>query len=146
MTKRKYKQLGLTLIEIMVVIVIMAILAAIVVPKIMSRPEQAKKVKVKQDIARLEESLDLYKLDNGFYPSQEQGLQALVKHPTGDPEPQNYSTGGYIKKLAKDPWGYAYLYKNPGEHGEIDIYSLGPKHSTKTIIGNWDASKQPSTT
>lgn len=139
MQSRRLKQLGLTLIEIMVVIVIMAILATIVVPKIMSRPEQAKKVKVKQDIVKLEESLDLYKLDNGFYPSESQGLQALVKKPTDDPEPQNYANGGYIKKLSKDPWGYAYQYKNPGEHGEIDIYSLGPNNSSKTIIGNWDA-------
>jgi general secretion pathway protein G len=122
----------------MVVIVIMAILATIVVPKIMSRPEQAKKIKVKQDITKLEEALDLYKLDNGFYPTETQGLAALIKKPSNDPEPLNWATGGYIKTLSKDPWGYGYQYKNPGEHGDIDIYSMGPSHSEKTIIGNWD--------
>ena len=138
MRHRKLKQVGLTLIEIMVVIVIMAILAAIVVPKIMSRPEQAKKIKVEQDLLAIGNSMDLYKLDNGFYPSQDQGISALVTQPSTDPLPQNWNPGGYLKKLPVDPWGHNYLYKNPGAHNEIDIYSLGISHSEKTIMGNWD--------
>lgn len=144
MQSKLRKQLGLTLIEIMVVIVIMAILAAIVVPKIMSRPDQAKKIKAKQDIMTIENSMDLYKLDNGFYPSQEQGIQALVTQPTTEPTPNNWSTGGYLKKLPMDPWGHAYHYKNPGEHGEIDIYTLGANNKAggtglNSTMGNWDA-------
>jgi general secretion pathway protein G len=134
----KLKQVGLTLIEIMVVIVIMAILAAIVVPKIMSRPEQAKKIKVEQDLLAIGNSMDLYKLDNGFYPSQDQGISALVTQPSTDPLPQNWNPGGYLKKLPIDPWGHHYLYKNPGDHNEIDIYSLGINHTEKTMMGNWD--------
>lgn len=139
----RWRQLGLTLIEIMVVIVIMAILAAIVVPKIMSRPDQAKKLKVKQDILAIENSMDLYKLDNGFYPSQGQGIDALVKKPLDEPMPANWSPGGYLKKLPIDPWGHPYHYDNPGSHGPIDIYSWGADNKPggsgmNAIVGNWD--------
>ena len=140
---RKRRQLGLTLIEIMVVIVIMAILAAIVVPKIMNRPNQAKKLKVKQDILAIENSMDLYKLDNGLYPSQDQGIDALVHQPSAEPLAANWSTGGYLKKLPMDPWAHPYHYDNPGSHGQIDIYSWGANNQPagsgmNATIGNWN--------
>lgn len=131
------KAKGFTLIEIMVVVVILGILAAIIVPKIISRPEEAKLVKAKQDVRVLESALELYHLDNGFYPSTDQGLQALIQKPSGEPVPTNWKAGGYIKELPMDPWGHAYQYLNPGSHGEIDIFSFGPKGTEETEIGNW---------
>lgn len=116
---------GFTLLEVMVVVVILGILAAIVVPKIMSRPEQARLVKTTQDIAAIQSALDLYNLDNGIYPTTDQGLQALVSKPTTDPIPRNWKTGGYLQKLPKDPWGNAYQYINENE--KIKIFSYGPK-------------------
>ncbi len=143
MIHKKPTQRGFTLIEVMVVVVILAILAAIVVPKIMSRPEQAKMVKAKQDIVAIENAMDLYKLDNGFYPSTEQGIDALVARPTAPPVPENWN--GYLKSLPKDPWNRPYQYLNPGKHGEIDIFSLGPKGEASEdgsgTIGNWEAKK-----
>lgn len=135
------KQSGFSLIEIMVVVVIMGILAALIVPNIMSRPDQARGVKAKQDILALENALELYRLDNGFYPNQEQGLDALVHQPTSDPAPSNWRN--YLKNLPKDPWGHAYHYENPGQHGEIDVYSEGTSGKDKKIIGNWTDSENP---
>ncbi len=130
---------GFTLIEIMVVVVILGILAAVVVPTIMSRPEEARVVKAKQDIRALEGALSLYKLDNYTYPSTDQGLEALVKKPSGTPEPKNYRPEGYIKKLPTDPWQEPYQYLNPGAHGDVDIYSLGPdQQPSDDDIGNWN--------
>lgn len=137
-------QAGFTLIEIMVVVVILGILAALVVPKIVSRPDQAKLVKAKQDVLAIESALDLYKLDNGYYPSNEQGLQALVQQPNTDPIPSNWKSGGYLKELPVDPWNHTYHYQNPGNHGEIDIYSDGPpvaQNQTPHIIGNWSGTE-----
>ncbi len=136
------KQQGFTLIEVMVVVVILGILAAIIVPQIMSRPDQAKVVKAQQDILAIENALDLYKLDNGFYPSTDQGLQALVKKPEIAPLPQDWKQGGYLKRLPTDPWSHPYQYLNPGVHGTLDIFSYGAngKPSGKGIdatIGNW---------
>lgn len=136
------KQQGFTLIEIMVVVVILGILAAIIVPKVMDRPEQAKLVKAKQDILAISEALDLYKLDNGEYPSTDQGLQALIQQPSGDPSASNWRKGGYLKSLPSDPWQHAYQYLNPGQHGEIDIFSYGKQgpnsdSQSASIIGNW---------
>lgn len=136
-------QRAFTLIEVMVVVVIMAILAAIVVPKIMSRPDQAKIVKVKEDIQSIDNALDLYKLDNGVYPSQAQGLKALVKKPTTDPVPSNYAPGGYLKRMPLDPWGHAYRYRNPGKHGEVDVFTYGANNKPggtgiNATIGNWN--------
>ena len=145
MLGKSSRQGGFTLIEIMVVVVILAILAAIVVPKIMSRPEQARLVKAKQDISIIENAMDMYKLDNGTYPTQEQGISALVTKPTADPVPDSYADGGYIKQLPKDPWGHTYQYQNPGKHGDIDIYTVDPNKHNK-VIGNWDTSKAASTT
>jgi len=133
------KQQGFTLIEIMVVVVILGILAAAVVPKIMSRPEQARIEKAKHDITSLESALNIYKLDNYQYPSTDQGLEALEQKPSGSPQPRNYKKGGYIKKLNKDPWGQEYLYLSPGTHSDIDIFSLGPDgQQSEDDIGNWN--------
>lgn len=140
--KRQVQQ-AFTLIEVMVVVVIIAILAAIVVPKIMSRPEQARLVKARQDIMAIENAMDLYKLDNGFYPSTEQGIKALVSKPVGTPSPDNYASGGYLKTLPMDPWGHPYHYQNPGQHGDIDIFTYGPTGKAggkgqNAEIGSWN--------
>ncbi|OGT59058.1 MAG: type II secretion system protein GspG [Gammaproteobacteria bacterium RIFCSPHIGHO2_12_FULL_42_10] len=116
---------GFTLIEIMVVVVILGILAAMIVPKIMSRPDEARMVKAKQDLLTIQSALDLYKLDNGVYPTTEQGLQALVITPTAPPFPSDWKTGGYVRNLPIDPWHMPYQYVNRDE--EIQIYSYGPK-------------------
>ncbi len=116
---------GFTLIEIMVVVVILGILAAIVVPRLMGRPEQARRTRAAVDIKSLEEALGLYKLDNGFYPSTEQGLQALVTQPDTGRIPTRYHDGGYLKKVPVDPWGHDYVYLSPGLHGDVDIISYG---------------------
>ncbi len=130
---------GFTLIEVMVVVVILSILAAIVVPKIMDRPEQARITKAKNDIRALEASLNLYRLDNMLYPTTDQGLEALVSKPSGSPEPKNWKEGGYLDRLPSDPWGNAYLYLNPGSHSSIDIYSTGlDPLSADDDLGNWN--------
>ena len=116
-------QKGFTLIEIMVVVAIIAILGATVVPLIMDRPNEARVVRAKNDIGNYTAALGLYKLDNFNYPSTDQGLEALITKPGGDPEPGNWKTGGYVQKLNKDPWGRDYLYVN--EDGLIEIISLG---------------------
>ena len=133
---------GFTLIEIMVVVVIIAILAAMVVPKVMSRPDEARVVAAKQDIAALMQALKLYRLDNKRYPTSEQGLQALVARPTMAPVPDNWKGEGYVEKLPGDPWGQPYQYLNPGLHGEIDVFSLGADGAPggegfDADIGNW---------
>ena len=115
---------GFTLIEIMVVVAIIAILGAAVVPLIMDRPEQARVIKAKQDIKQFEAALDLYRLDNFNYPSTDQGLEALVEKPTGDPEPANWKDGGYVKSLKKDPWGRDYIY-SATDDGNFSIMSFG---------------------
>lgn len=134
---------GFTLIEIMVVVVILAILAAAVVPKIMSEPDKARVVKAKTDIQSLETALNLYRLDNFRYPTTDQGLEALVSKPSSEPAAANWKDGGYISKLNKDPWGGDYQYLSPGEQGEVDIYSLGADglpggDSFAADIGNWE--------
>lgn len=116
---------GFTLVEVMVVVVILGILAAIIVPKIMSRPEQARIVKAKQDIMAIQNALDLYRLDNGFYPSTDQGLQALVTRSTSAPEVKNWPSEGYLQKLPVDPWGQPYQYEN--NENKVHIFSFGPK-------------------
>ena len=137
------KQAGFTLIEIMVVIVIIGILASVVVPRVMDNPDKARTAKAKHDIQALESAIDIYRLDNFTYPTTDQGLEALVTKPGGSPEPKNWKNGGYIKKLRKDPWGNDYLYLHPGQHGEMDIYSLGADGAPGgdgvfADIGSWD--------
>lgn len=132
------KQAGFTLIEVMVVVVILGILAAILVPKVMDRPDQARKIKAKQDIRALEAALNLYKLDNFVYPTTDQGLEALVEKPSS-PEPPNWKEGGYVDRLPKDPWNQDYLYLSPGENGSIDIFSTGAdQQPSDDDIGNWE--------
>ena len=118
---------GFTLIEIMVVIVILALLAALVGPKLMGRTDDAKITDARVQIKNIETALKLYKLDTGNYPSTEQGLTALVAKPTVGVIPNGYKEGGYLesKKVPKDPWGSDYLYISPGEHGDYDIFSYG---------------------
>lgn len=134
---------GFTLIEIMVVVVILGILAALVLPNVMGRIGQAQTTKVKADIQGYETALSLFKLDNFRYPTTDQGLEALVKQPA-DPSIRNWKEGGYIRALKKDPWGFDYQYVYPGTHGtEYDIFTLGADgqpsgEGDNADIGNWN--------
>jgi len=134
-------QLGFSLIEIMVVVVIMGILAALIVPNLMDRPDQARAIAARQDIGALMQALKLYRLDNGRYPTTEQGLQALVAPPqTG----QASNRRSYMDNLPNDPWGTPYQYLNPGVHGEIDVFSLGADgqpggEGNDADIGSWSS-------
>jgi len=135
-------QRGFTLLEVMVVVVILGILAALVVPKIISRPDEARAIAAKQDIASLMQALKLYRLDNQRYPSTEQGLQALVARPASAPLAPNWKTGGYVERLPRDPWGNPYQYLNPGLHGELDVFSLAADgapggEGNDADIGSW---------
>jgi general secretion pathway protein G len=134
---------GFTLIEIMVVIAILGIMAAIVVPKLVGHTDTAKVVAAKQDIANIKQALILYKLDNQRYPTTEQGLQALVTKPTTGPAANGYKTDGYLEKIPKDPWGNPYQYLCPGIKGEYDVFSLGADgqpggEGINADIGSWD--------
>jgi len=131
---------GFTLIEVMVVVIILGVLAAIVVPRVMERPDEARITKAKQDIRALEAALNLYKLDNFTYPTTDQGLEALVQKPAGSPEPKNWKK--YMDRLPKDPWGEPYQYLSPGTKGEVDIFSLGADaqqggEGVNADLGNW---------
>ncbi len=139
---KRHSQMGFTLIEIMVVVVILGILAAFVVPRVMDRPDQARITKAKQDIRAIESALNLYRLDNFQYPSTDQGLQALVEKPSGGSAPNNWKEGGYLDRLPKDPWGADYQYLFPGEQGAYDVFSLGADNQSggegaNADIGNW---------
>lgn len=131
---------GFTLIEVMVVIVILGILAALIVPKVMDRPDEARAIAARQDIAALVQSLKLYRLDNQSYPTTAQGLQALTTRPTSEPLPRAWH--GYVERIPMDPWGHPYQYLNPGLQGEIDVFSYGADglaggEGNKADIGNW---------
>jgi general secretion pathway protein G len=133
---------GFTLIEIMVVVIIIGLLAAVVVPQFLGRVDDARVAKAKQDIQALETALTLYKLDNFKYPGTDQGLAALATKPN-DPSVRNWRIGGYLKKVNKDPWGNDYQYAYPGTHGEYDLYSLGADgqpggEGADADIGNWN--------
>ncbi len=132
---------GFTLIEVMVVVVILGILAALVVPRVVGRTDDARAVAVRQDIAAVMQALKLYRLDNGRYPTAKQGLEALVARPAMDPVPTNWKS--YLERLPKDPWGRPYLYLNPGARGEIDVFSLGADAQpggagADADLGSWD--------
>ncbi len=136
-------QRGFTLIEIMVVVVIMGVLAALVVPKLMGRADDARITAAQHDIKTLMAALQLYKLDNHRYPTTEQGLQALVAKPTSGPAANGWKTGGYVAKLPNDPWGGTYQYLSPGVKGEIDVFSYGADGQpggtgNDADIGSWD--------
>ena len=137
------KLAGFTLIEVMIVVVILGILAAVVVPKILDRPDTAKIAAAKSDIAVIMQQLKLYRLDNSIYPSTDQGLNALVVKPATNPLPTNWKSGGYLERLPNDPWGRSYLYLNPGLKGEIDVYTLGADgqpggEGPNADIGSWN--------
>lgn len=121
----RVKSRGFTLIELMVVVVIIGLLAAVVVPRVVGRGEEAKIAAARLQIKEIEAALDLYRLDNGFYPTTEQGLKALVERPTTEPIPRNWREGGYMKKVPLDPWGNPFVYRCPGDHGEYDLFSMG---------------------
>ena len=134
---------GFTLLEIMIVVVILGVLAALIVPKVMSRPDEARQVAAKQDIAALMQALKLYRLDNFRYPATEQGLDALVNKPSTEPIPPNWKGGGYLDRLPKDPWGSPYQYLSPGVHGEIDVFSFGADQESGgegdgADVGSWN--------
>jgi general secretion pathway protein G len=143
MTRRtRAAQSGFTLIEIIVVVVIIGLLAAVVTQTLSGRTDDARIAKARQDIQAMETALTLFKLDNFRYPTNEQGLRALVEKPA-DPEIRNWKEGGYVKRLSKDPWGRDYLYESPGTHGEVDIYTLGADgqaggEKANADIGNWN--------
>ena len=142
----RLRQQGFTLIELLVVITIITILGALIVPRIMDRPDQARVVAAKNDIRAIESALNLYRLDNGIYPSTEQGLAALVKKPDTGNIPRNWKSGGYLDHLQKDPWGNDYQYISPGTHGDIDIFTYGRDgqpggENYDADIGSWDLGK-----
>ena len=135
------RQRGFTLIEIMVVVIIIGILAAIVAPNVIGRVDDAQITKAVAEISNIENALKFYPLDNFAYPTTEQGIEALVTKPN-DPNVRNWKTGGYLDRMPKDPWGNPYLYLNPGINGEIDIYTLGRDgrpdgEGIDADIGNW---------
>ncbi len=145
MHRSKFRQQhGFTLIEIMVVVVILGILAAIIVPRFLSRPDEAKVTRAKIDIKSIEETLGLFKLDNGFYPSTEQGLKALTVKPEIGKIPQKFPDGGYLKKLPLDPWGNPFIYLSPGVHSrDYDLLSYGADgqpggENFDADINSWD--------
>ena len=127
MIGKRDNEMGFTLIEIMVVIVILGILVSFVAINIMDKPDEARQLKARMDISSLETAIKLYKLDNGNYPSTEQGLQALIEPPTVGQLPRKWREGGYIdkEKIPTDPWGNEYIYLSPGIHGDFDIISYG---------------------
>ena len=136
---------GFTLIEIMVVMVILGILAGLIIPRIMGRPEEARRTKAQIQIESIETALKLYKLDNGSYPTTEQGLQALVEPPSVGKLASDWREGGYLEKgkVPKDPWGNEYVYLSPGIHGDFDLVSYGADGETggegkDMDINNWE--------
>ena len=136
------RQTGFTLIEIMVVVVILGILAALVAPNVIRRIDEANVVKAKQDIRAYETALNLYRMDNFRYPTTDQGLNALVEKPA-DPNVRNWKPGGYLQGMRKDPWGNDYVYLSPGTRGEFDLYTLGADgqpggEGNDADIGNWN--------
>ena len=142
--RRHARARGFTLIEIMVVITILGILAALIVPRVVGRTDDARIGAAKQDIASIMQALKLYRLDNGRYPTTEQGLRALIERPGTEPQPANWKQGGYLERssVPKDPWGKEYQYLNPGLRGEIDVFSFGRDgqsggEGVDADIGSW---------
>lgn len=133
---------GFTLLEVMIVVVILGILASIVVPRVMDRPDDARLAKVQTDIRGIASALELYRLDNFAYPTTAQGLEALVRKPTAGPDAKNWKQGGYLDRLPEDPWGNPYQYLQPGLNGAFDLYSFGADgradgEGMDRDIGNW---------
>jgi general secretion pathway protein G len=140
--RSKAAQTGFTLIEIMVVVVIIGLLAAMIAPNVMDNLDRAEINRAKQDIRSIETALNLYRLDNFKYPSTDEGLQALVSNP-GETAAPNWKSGGYLKALPQDPWNRQYQYAYPGMQGEFDVFTLGADgqeggEGNNADIGNWD--------
>lgn len=123
--KQRDAEAGVTLIEMMVVLVIIAVVAAMVVPNVIGRPDEARVTVARTDLRSIAGALEIYRLDNRNYPSTAQGLSALVERPTVPPEPINWASGGYLSVMPQDPWGAAYVYRSPGENGRFDLITLG---------------------
>lgn len=126
----------------MVVVVILSVLALVVVPRVIDRPDQARAARAQADIAAIVSAVQLYRLDNFIYPSSEQGLQALVTRPSSDPQPANWAENGYMDRLPMDPWGQPYHYLSPGVHGAFDVFSYGANgtaggEGADRDIGSW---------
>lgn len=144
--RRKKGEHGFTLIELMVVIVILGILAGLIIPRIMGRPDEARRAKARMQIESLDTALKLYRLDSGNYPTTEQGLQALVEQPAVGPPARNWRQGGYLErgKVPKDPWDNDFVYISPGAHGDFDLSSLGADgepggEGKNKDINSWEA-------
>jgi len=131
---------GFSLLEVMVVLVIIGIIASMIVPNLMGSQDTAREQKAVIDIGSLETALGMYRSQNYNYPSTEQGLEALVEQTEIEPVPRRFPEGGYIKRLPQDPWGNDYQLLNPGEHGKMDIFTMGPdgEADTDDDIGNWN--------
>lgn len=143
MIQRARKRSGFTLVEVLVVVVILGLLAALVAPKIVGQGEEAKRTAVSVQIREIEQALEMYRLDNSMYPTTAQGLEALVSKPSAPPEPKRYREGGYVRRLPVDPWGNAYIYRMPGDHSEFDLFSPGPDgeeggEGAAKDITNWE--------
>lgn len=139
----KPRDAGFSLLELMVVVVILSILALVIVPRVIDRPDQARVARAQSDIAAVASALELYRLDNLRYPTTEQGLAALVTKPATDPAPKNYATNGYIDRLPRDPWGEVYQFLSPGVYGQYDVFTYGADGATggsgaDSDIGSWD--------
>lgn len=123
--RRRRPDAGVTLIEMMVVLVIIAVVAAMVVPNVIGRPDQARATVARSDLQSIAGALEIYRLDNRTYPSTAQGLSALVAPPSLPPQPVNWASGGYLSAMPQDPWGGDYIYRSPGQTGRFDLISLG---------------------
>lgn len=139
---RSRRDAGFSLLELMVVVVILSILALVIVPRVIDRPDQARVARANSDIAALKSAIELYRLDNFRYPTTEQGLAALVTRPSTDPAPSNYAANGYIERVPSDPWGGAYQYLEPGVHGPFDVFTFGADgvsggDGSNADIGSW---------
>jgi len=123
--KERPSDAGFSLLELMVVVVILSVLALVIVPRVIDRPDQARAARAQSDIAAISSAINLYRLDNFRYPTTEQGLEALVTRPSRDPQPANWAEGGYIDRIPVDPWGQPYQYLSPGVHGDFDVFTYG---------------------
>ncbi|APZ54044.1 type II secretion system major pseudopilin GspG [Salipiger abyssi] len=134
---------GFSLLELMVVVVILSLLAVVIVPRVIDRPDQARVARARADISSIVSAVNLYRLDNFRYPTTEQGLSALVSRPTTDPQPTNWAENGYMDRMPVDPWGQPYQYLAPGVHGEFDVFSYGADGAaggsgTDADLGSWN--------